>query len=168
MSKMFHSFKPPCGLLLHSLHCLHLFFYGKPRTDPSTPDKSVLSKDHFLGPVCNVLADAVLAVSGFHCHRSTLQVHGQHVVHLDWKVLLCQGSFKAFCNQPGQVYRAYSSSGVGLCFSLCWTLCILFCSFLHPYEAPPSDVTIIWVWSTPPNFESSANLLRAQTVPSFR
>lgn len=65
-------------------------------------------------------------------------------------------------------YKAYSFSGGGLCFSLFRTSCIFLCSFLHPFEVPPNDGTAIWVWSTPPNFESSANLLRAHTVPWFR
>lgn len=54
--KTFHAFNPPCGLLLHSLHCVYIYFFffnGKPRTDPSTPDKShqgwAKRKDHFLG-----------------------------------------------------------------------------------------------------------------------
>lgn len=63
---------------------------------------AALSKDHFPGLLAMFCLMHSRLLTGFHCHKSTLQIHGQHVVCLDWRIF-CQGSSKPFCNQPVQV-----------------------------------------------------------------
>lgn len=118
-------------------------------------------KDPLPQPAGDAFPDAAQGTAGCLCHEGELLARGQLTGHPHHQVPFCKaGRYPAYTGPWDR-----SSSGAGLCTSLCWS------SWDSCWPVSPTcwmTVHFSGTSATPSNFVSSVSLLKVRSVSPFR